>query len=66
MFIILINSALVTKDVLNKIQALNSPFGNFIVELLMFFASTYKTVFKFEDPPLHDPVSNCFFYQNIQ
>ncbi len=30
-----------------------SPFRHAIQELLLFFADTYKRVFKFDDPPLH-------------
>ena len=31
----------------------SSPFRHAIQELLLFFADTYKRVFKFDDPPLH-------------
>ncbi|KAG2452151.1 hypothetical protein HYH02_003183 [Chlamydomonas schloesseri] len=37
-----------------------SPFRHAIQELLLFFADTYKHVFKFDDPPLHDPVAVAY------
>ncbi|KAG2425076.1 hypothetical protein HXX76_013985 [Chlamydomonas incerta] len=37
-----------------------SPFRHAIQELLLFFADTYKRVFKFDDPPLHDPVAVAY------
>jgi len=33
----------------------DSEFSNCCVQLLTFFQSTYKTVFAFDSPPLHDP-----------
>ncbi len=29
-------------------------------QLLLFFAATYRRVFKFEHPPLHDPVAVAY------
>ena len=29
-------------------------------DLLLFFADTYKRVFSFDDPPLHDPVAVAY------
>eukprot|EP00386_Alphamonas_edax_P003880 GDKI01011830.1.p1 GENE.GDKI01011830.1~~GDKI01011830.1.p1 ORF type:complete len:368 (-),score=104.58 GDKI01011830.1:189-1139(-) len=49
------HTALVTKEVLGEIQQLESGFGDMLVKLMLFFAKTYKEVFDFDDPPLHDP-----------
>eukprot|EP00762_Andalucia_godoyi_P001307 ANDGO_04921.mRNA.1 Inosine-uridine-preferring nucleoside hydrolase homolog len=49
------HTALVTRSILNRIESLGTPFAKLIVSLLLFFADTYRTVFHFEDPPLHDP-----------
>lgn len=37
-----------------------SAFRAKMVDLLMFFATTYKEVFKFESPPLHDPCAVAY------
>ncbi|GLC42326.1 hypothetical protein PLESTB_000659200 [Pleodorina starrii] len=37
-----------------------SPFRHTIQQLLLFFAETYKRVFRFEHPPLHDPVAVAY------
>ena len=51
------HTALVTADVLTRINALGeqSGFVKLMRELLVFFSDTYRTVFNFPDPPLHDP-----------
>jgi len=56
------HTALVTKQVMQKILTPpDHPFLKLIAELLLFFADTYKKVFKFEDgPPLHDPVAVAY------
>ena len=40
-----------------------SPFSELVVSLLHFFAATYKTVFGFDHPPLHDPCAVAFVIQ---
>ena len=55
------HTVLVTQEVLDRIKLNcepNSPmFSNIIINLLCFFKTTYKEVFGFPDPPLHDPVA---------
>jgi len=34
---------------------ISTPFAKCCTQLLTFFKSTYKTVFSFDSPPLHDP-----------
>ena len=54
------NCALVDESVLNRINQMNTPFSAFIVELLLFFKQSYLDVFKFPDPPLHDPCAVAY------
>ncbi|MGH3151940.1 MAG: nucleoside hydrolase [Streptosporangiaceae bacterium] len=49
--------ALATPDVLGRIAALGTPLAGICVELLTFFAGSYRRVFGFDAPPLHDPVA---------
>ena len=37
-----------------------TPFRELITLLLMFFATTYRDVFGFDDPPLHDPCAVAY------
>ena len=50
------HTALVTSDILQKIGT-QTQFRNCITEMLTYFKTTYKEVFDFEDPPLHDPLA---------
>ena len=56
------HTALVTPDVLRCIRAgpdgnaSNSRFRRIVGELLTYFAASYRAVFAFDSPPLHDPV----------
>jgi inosine-uridine nucleoside N-ribohydrolase len=54
------HTALVTTSVLESINKISSNFTQIITELLLFFKSTYKTVFRMNDPPLHDPCAVAF------
>eukprot|EP00873_Tetraselmis_striata_P000181 jgi/Tetstr1/420445/TSEL_011558.t1 len=54
------HTALVTPDVLRRIQQRDTPFCSIICRLLLFFRETYKEVFQFEDPPLHDPCAVAY------
>jgi hypothetical protein len=38
---------------MDRIKALKTPYADMLVELLNFFAKSYKTVFGFDHPPLH-------------
>jgi purine nucleosidase len=50
------HQALVTPSVVARLNALGS-LGRMCGELMTFFAATYREVFGFEAPPLHDPVA---------
>jgi inosine-uridine nucleoside N-ribohydrolase len=49
--------ALATGAVLERIAALGTPLARICVDLLTFFAGSYRRVFGFDAPPLHDPVA---------
>jgi len=51
------HQALATPDVLARIAALDTPLARICVDLLTFFAGSYRRVFGFAAPPLHDPVA---------
>jgi inosine-uridine nucleoside N-ribohydrolase len=51
------HQALATPDVLDRIAALSTPLARICVDLLSFFAASYRHVFGFDAPPLHDPVA---------
>jgi len=50
------HQALVTPAVVARLNALG-PLGQICGDLMTFFAATYREVFGFEAPPLHDPVA---------
>jgi len=50
------HTLLANPEVMKKIGA-ETPFTKKISELLYFFRDTYKVVFKFDHPPLHDPAA---------
>lgn len=50
------HTVLVRPDILEQI-GYTTPFRRKMVEMLTFFKATYKTVFFFDDPPLHDPLA---------
>jgi purine nucleosidase len=55
------HTALVTRRVLDAIaEQLMTPLAALVRDLLMFFAKTYRNVFGFESPPLHDPCAVAF------
>lgn len=51
------HTALATPAVLQRLSVRSTPFLGLMHKLLMFFAQTYKEVFSFEHPPLHDPLA---------
>jgi len=51
------HQALATPAVLDALRAQNTPLSRICVDLLLFFADTYRTVFGMPDPPLHDPLA---------
>lgn len=50
----LTHQALATPDICDRIGAVGNRVSGFIVELLQFFAGTYRDVFGFEGAPIHD------------
>jgi inosine-uridine nucleoside N-ribohydrolase len=42
-------------EVLSRIERLGTPVARLSVDLLRFFAGTYRSVFGFPHPPVHDP-----------
>jgi inosine-uridine nucleoside N-ribohydrolase len=51
------HQALVTPDVVARLEAVGTPVARVCVELMTFFAQTYRDVFAMPHPPLHDPVA---------
>jgi purine nucleosidase/pyrimidine-specific ribonucleoside hydrolase len=51
------HQALATPDVLARIAARGTPLARICHELLTYFAGTYREVFGFAAPPVHDPVA---------
>ncbi|MEU8779108.1 nucleoside hydrolase [Streptomyces sp. NPDC048606] len=51
------HQALATPEVLARFEALDTELGWICVELLRFFAGTYRRLFGFSAPPVHDPVA---------
>jgi purine nucleosidase/pyrimidine-specific ribonucleoside hydrolase len=51
------HQALATPEILNRISQLDTKLAHTIVDLLKFFADTYRNVFGMPDPPVHDPVA---------
>jgi inosine-uridine nucleoside N-ribohydrolase len=51
----LTHQALATPDVIERIGAIGTPLAEWTCGVLGFFASTYRDVFGFAAPPVHDP-----------
>ncbi|MFE7776388.1 nucleoside hydrolase [Streptomyces sp. NPDC057445] len=51
------HQALATPDVVARFEGLGTELGSICAELLTYFASTYRRLWGFEAPPLHDPVA---------
>ncbi|HLZ56887.1 MAG TPA: nucleoside hydrolase [Ktedonosporobacter sp.] len=49
------HQALATEEVLSRLRGSGRKVANFAADLLVFFASTYRQVFNFSVPPVHDP-----------
>jgi inosine-uridine nucleoside N-ribohydrolase len=54
------HTALCTKEVLDKIEALSSRYSKLVHELLTFFQGSYLSLFAMPDPPLHDPCAVAY------
>ncbi|MFJ6940376.1 nucleoside hydrolase [Streptomyces sp. NPDC101132] len=51
------HQALATPDVLARLEGLGTELGRTCVELMTYFAGTYRRLYGFTAPPLHDPVA---------
>jgi len=51
------HQALATEEVIAEFLAMGTRLGIVCAELMTFFASTYRRVFGFEHPPVHDPIA---------
>ncbi|MEV6845153.1 nucleoside hydrolase [Actinoplanes sp. NPDC051411] len=51
------HQALATPEVIAGFRALGTRLGTVCAELMTFFAGTYRQVFGFPHPPVHDPVA---------
>ncbi|MFB9904831.1 nucleoside hydrolase [Allokutzneria oryzae] len=51
------HQALATQEVCDRMARIGTPLATLCVELLTFFTSTYKAIWGFPAPPLHDPVA---------
>ncbi|MET0414565.1 MAG: nucleoside hydrolase [Actinoplanes sp.] len=51
------HQVLATTEIIAEFRELGTPLGDMCAELMTFFASTYRRVFGFEHPPVHDPIA---------
>lgn len=51
------HQALATPEVVARFVALGTPLGQTCADLLTYFGSTYRELWGFPSPPLHDPVA---------
>lgn len=51
----LTHQALATEEVISRMNAMNHPLGRICAEWMGFFGSSYKSVWSFQSPPVHDP-----------
>ena len=49
--------ALATTEIIAEFRGLDTRLGTVCADLMTYFASTYRRVFAFEHPPVHDPVA---------
>ncbi|GAC1661263.1 MAG: nucleoside hydrolase [Ktedonobacteraceae bacterium] len=49
------HQALATEEIVSRLRSANRPVASFVADLLVFFADSYKNVFGFSAPPVHDP-----------
>jgi inosine-uridine nucleoside N-ribohydrolase len=49
------HQALATEQIIARLRASNRHVAMVVADLLLFFAATYRDVFGFEAPPVHDP-----------
>jgi purine nucleosidase len=51
------HQALATAEVIAEFRGMGTRAGDVCAELMTFFAGTYRRVFGFEHPPVHDPIA---------
>src|SRR3954462_10995866 len=51
------HQALATTEIIAEFRGLGTRLGTICADLMTFFASTYRRVFGFEHPPVHDPIA---------
>ncbi len=51
------HQALATDEIIAEFRGMGTRLGVICAELMTFFASTYRQVFGFEHPPVHDPIA---------
>lgn len=51
------HQALATDEIIAEFRGMGTDLGVICADLMMFFASTYRRVFGFEHPPVHDPIA---------
>lgn len=51
----LTHQALATPEVVERMRNMNHPLGQVCAEWMGFFGSSYKSVWSFQSPPVHDP-----------
>ncbi|WP_249870534.1 nucleoside hydrolase [Oceanobacillus saliphilus] len=48
------HQAIATDDIVKELSEIENPIADFVIDLLEFFSKTYKEVFGFAGPPIHD------------
>ncbi|MFF5082425.1 nucleoside hydrolase [Actinoplanes sp. NPDC000266] len=51
------HQALATDEIIAEFRGMGTPIGAVCAELMTFFAGTYRQVFGFDHPPVHDPIA---------
>ena len=51
------HQALATAEIIAEFRGLGTRLGTVCADLMTFFAGTYRRVFGFEHPPVHDPIA---------
>ncbi|GAC1391912.1 MAG: nucleoside hydrolase [Ktedonobacteraceae bacterium] len=54
------HQALATEEIVGQLRNAQRPVPSFVADLLVFFADTYKSVFGFSAPPVHDPCAVAY------
>src|SRR5699024_8834600 len=54
------HQAIADKEIINDLSEIDNKVAQFVVELLKFFAQTYKDVFDFDGGPIHDACTAAY------